>query len=1019
MKKKLHICRRVTKKINYVYHNIKPNHISMKKIILSILAVMFMALTANAGTKTIVWDNATMQAMEIHRTLTRNFSELNEVFAQDGIFLSIRGVKDKFINVENTDLETNGTLVFQSSVGKIKRIEIHAATTTTPAAEWNTDISGIYWKGDARSVDLRSSDPNVYLTLTGLSKISFLLEDNEVAINETNFPDANFRNWLLGQSYGTDGVLLESEIVNVKSIAVYNQNIQSLKGIEYFTALTDLSCSNNSLTTLDVSGNKALTGLHCQNNLLTTLDVSACKNLSTLECYCNQIKDKGMDALVESLPKSSYRYMNVIYNMGEQNVMTKAQVAAAKAKGWTPLWRNPSTYNWSEYEGSGEPDPSEGVVINETNFPDANFRNWLTSQSYGADNVLTDSEIENVKEITITDRYVQSLKGIEYFTALTKLFCYRNQLTELDVSKNTALTNLNCSDNQLVTLDVSKNTALTILGCGNNQLTALDVSKNTALTNLSCYGNRLTTLDVSSCTMLNQLSCYSNQIKDAGMDALVNSLPAVNDCSLYVRYNRNEQNVINDAQVAIAKAKGWKPLWMDPNYGWREYEGGGEPDPSEGIAINETNFPDARFRNWLTSQSYGYDNLLTQSEIENIKEITITDRYVQSLKGIEYFTALTKLFCYRNQLTELDVSKNTALTNLSCSDNQLTTLDVSKNTALTILGCGNNQLTKLDVSKNTALINLSCYGNRLATLDVSNSPMLTQLSCYSNQIKGLGMDAMVNSLPTVSNGSVSVLYNRNEQNVMNTIQVAAAKAKGWTPQWLDPSYGWREYEGSEPESDVISDTVIVRPAAAAIAGTATTVSGITTSLSSEDEVNPEEGSVTMHTAMTTDEVNQLMETVDPSSLDFSDTFKGIYFQLAPGKGTIELDVETLGSFVMSVMKGNSLLGNYTQTTKGTIVIKYDLDADTWFFVYPAVNASSNTRRFASSDGGLKVYGVRITPDVIYDPVGINEIKNEKTTTINEGSVYNLAGQRVSVNALTQKGMGARIYILNGKKIVMK
>ena len=34
--------------------------------------------------------------------------------------------------------------------------------------------------------------------------------------------------------------------------------------------------------------------------------------------------------------------------LGEQNVMTQAQMAAAKAKGWTPKYLNPDTNNWEE-----------------------------------------------------------------------------------------------------------------------------------------------------------------------------------------------------------------------------------------------------------------------------------------------------------------------------------------------------------------------------------------------------------------------------------------------------------------------------------------------------------------------------------------------------------------------------------------------------------------------------------------------------------------------------------------------
>ena len=104
------------------------------------------------------------------------------------------------------------------------------------------------------------------------------------------------------------------------------------------------------------------------------------------------------------------------------------------------------------------------VKINEKNFPDANFRAWVLEQEYGKDGVLTAEEIAGIDTIVIQDLKIQSLKGVEYFTALTKLNCGDNQLTALDVSKNTKLTDLGCFNNQLTSLDVSKNTALTELG---------------------------------------------------------------------------------------------------------------------------------------------------------------------------------------------------------------------------------------------------------------------------------------------------------------------------------------------------------------------------------------------------------------------------------------------------------------------------------------------------------------------------------------------------------------------------
>lgn len=74
---------------------------------------------------------------------------------------------------------------------------------------------------------------------------------------------------------------------------------------------------------------------------------------------------------------------------------------------------------------------------------------------------LTDAEVAEVKKISVSSKDVESLKGIELFTALTSLDCGFNKITSLDVSKNTELTMLDCSFNALTSIDVSKNTALT------------------------------------------------------------------------------------------------------------------------------------------------------------------------------------------------------------------------------------------------------------------------------------------------------------------------------------------------------------------------------------------------------------------------------------------------------------------------------------------------------------------------------------------------------------------------------
>ena len=306
------------------------------------------------------------------------------------------------------------------------------------------------------------------------------------------------------------------------------------------TALTDLSCYGNQLTELDLSMNILLDELECSKNKLTTLDVSKNTNLKYISCESNQIRGKEMDNLISCLPENGENdnTFHLVSRVREGNVCTKVQAAAAKTKGWTPLWYNTSG-SWVEYEGSDNED--EGKEINAANFPDENFRNCLLElEWYGIDGYLTPTDIEGITYLNLNNKNIASLKGIECLTALTSL---------------------NCNNNQLTSLDVSNNKALTSLDCGGNQLSELDVSNNIALTSLSCG---------------------ENKINNSAMDALINSLPQNTTDKNYSFYviddTRNkEENVCTKSQVAAAKAKGWVS-WeclsrSENSTSWRGYEG--------------------------------------------------------------------------------------------------------------------------------------------------------------------------------------------------------------------------------------------------------------------------------------------------------------------------------------------------------------------------------------------------------------------------------------------------------------
>jgi len=106
-----------------------------------------------------------------------------------------------------------------------------------------------------------------------------------------NIPDANFKAYLTGNTaINTNGdteIQCSEASAFTGTINCFNQSISDITGIEAFTALTELNCSNNSLSTLDLSQNIALTNIDCQANALTSLNVTNITNLSWLSCNSN------------------------------------------------------------------------------------------------------------------------------------------------------------------------------------------------------------------------------------------------------------------------------------------------------------------------------------------------------------------------------------------------------------------------------------------------------------------------------------------------------------------------------------------------------------------------------------------------------------------------------------------------------------------------------------------------------------------------------------------------------------
>ena len=389
----------------------------------------------------------------------------------------------------------------------------------------------------------------------------------------------------------------------------------------------------------------------------------------------------------------------------------------------------------AEAETATEPEPAaeleasdsgeESVAIDESNFPDAAFRTYLSENvDADADGLLSPQEINSVTSISCIGLGLTSLEGVALFPNLVTLDCASNQLTALDVSGNTALEYLDCGNNQLTALDVSGCPAMEYLYCFDNELTALDVSGCTALESLHCAGNQLTALDVSQNPALKDLYCNYNQLTE--LDVSGNTALQSLGCS----YNQ-----LTDLDVSRNTAL----QYLDCNSTQRT-----TLDVSGCTALESLHCVDNQLTALDVSQNPALQDL--HCDYNQLTELDVSGN-----------TALQSLGCDYNQLTDLDVSRNTALQGLYCSYNQLTALDVSSNTALQYLDCENNQLTTLDVSSNTALQNLACSYNLLTALDVSGCASLTELDCTNNRLTALDLsnNAKLNSV-LCSGQSVSV-----------------------------------------------------------------------------------------------------------------------------------------------------------------------------------------------------------------------------------------------------------------------
>jgi len=314
--------------------------------------------------------------------------------------------------------------------------------------------------------------------------------------SQTYVPDDNFEQALIDLGYDTgalDDYVPTANIDTITSLNVSDKGIEDLTGIEDFISLTNLMCTNNALTSLDMTSNTVLQNLNCRSNALVSLNVSANSQLTVLSCYANSLT--SLDVSNNTL---LYDLRCNINSLTTLNVSNNTLLTTLRC------WSNDLT----------SIDISNNIALIELGC---------------SSNPLNTIDLSNNTNLTKFECYGCSLSTLDLSanTALSDVKCYINNLTTLDISNNTALTKLTCSNNPLISLDVSNNTALTRLVCSNNTLTLLDISANTALIDLNCGSNSLASLNIANGNNAN--FTYFNAMNNADLTCIqVDNVPFAN-----------------------------------------------------------------------------------------------------------------------------------------------------------------------------------------------------------------------------------------------------------------------------------------------------------------------------------------------------------------------------------------------------------------------------------------------------------------------------------------------------------
>ena len=145
--------------------------------------------------------------------------------------------------------------------------------------------------------------------------------------------------------------------------------------------------------------------------------------------------------------------------------------------------------------------------------PDANLKAALVEEfDTDSDGEISREEARAVEQISVMNKGIKSMDGIQHFENLYHLDCSFNNLSSIDLSHNPRLRLLSIAHNSFTSIDLSK-VSLENFICFENDLAEIDLSGQSKLRSISCgYNTKLKTLDMSDCSQsvdISAIGCSS------------------------------------------------------------------------------------------------------------------------------------------------------------------------------------------------------------------------------------------------------------------------------------------------------------------------------------------------------------------------------------------------------------------------------------------------------------------------------------------------------------------------------